>query len=91
MSDGVASAAPPSSDRETVQFAPLPPELAELSQEELALAARAFQKNKERNAKKSEQKRANATKLNERIDNIDKALEVLAQAKKDQTPTEEQP
>ena len=69
----------------------VPAELAELSQEELALAARALQKDKERRAKATEKKRANVAATSDRIDKIEKTLEVLAQAKKDQTPTEEEP
>ena len=71
--------------------AQLPPELAELSQEELAFAARAVQKNKEWKARAGERKRANAAAVGDRIEKIEKALDVLAQPKKDHTPTEEKP
>ena len=80
-----------SSNAAKANAAQLPPELAELSPEELALAARALQRDKERRVKATERKRANVAATRDRIDNIEKALEVLAEAKKDQTPTEEEP
>ena len=82
---------PTSSNAAKANAAQLPPELAELSPEELALAARALQRDKERRVKATERKRANVAATRDRIDNIEKALGVLAEAKKDQTPTEEEP